>query len=79
VRTDQVELQRVELRGADALVGQLAKAGVDAIHRCVARGGALHHGGAGGHAGAAVFCEFQRDGAGVNCLDLFQAQLGWFK
>jgi hypothetical protein len=43
VGADQVALQHVELRLADALVGQLAEAGVDAIHRRVAVGGALHH------------------------------------
>ena len=42
VRANQVELQGVELRLADALIGQFAKAGVYAVDRCVAVGRRLH-------------------------------------
>ena len=46
VRADQVQLQRGQVGLADAGGGQLAEAGVHAVDRCVALGGAqVHHGG----------------------------------
>ena len=79
VRADQVELQRLQLRLADALVGQLAKAGVDAVDRHVAVGGALHHALAGADRIARRDRNAQLDHIAVNRLQLFQRDAAGFK
>ena len=75
VRADQVQLQLVELALADALVGELAEAGVHAVDRRVALRGALHHGRAGEDAGARRGVDGERHAAGVNRLQVLEREL----
>ena len=74
VRADQVELQRGEIGRARCASGELAEAGVDAVDRRVAAGGALHDGGAGADALARFLAERQRFAAAMDRLQLVERQ-----
>ena len=74
MRADQVQLQRVELVLADARAGELAEAGVDAVHRRIAGRGALHDRGAGADGTARFGCNAERHAAGVNGLNVVERE-----
>ena len=77
VRADQVELQRVELVLADALVRKLAEAGVDAVDGLAALRGALHDLRTRSDRCACAGVQLQAHAVGVDGLELFQRELAW--
>jgi len=74
VRADQVELQPVELVGRDARAGELAEAGVDAVDRPLAGGGARDRRGAGAQAGSRGRVELEAHRRGVDRLQLLERE-----
>jgi chromosome segregation ATPase len=75
VRTDQVPLQRRQVRLADARRRELAEPRVDAVDRSIAFGRALHHGCAGAHSRQRLRVHHQRLAAGVDGLQLVEREV----
>ena len=74
VRTNQVQLQGREVGFADARARQLAEAGVDAVDRGVAFGGAAHDLGAGGDRRHRLRVDPQLPAAGMQGVQVVERQ-----
>jgi hypothetical protein len=79
VRADQVQLQRIELVLLDALVCELAEAGVHAVDSSLAVGGTLHDLCAGFDPRCSGGIDRQLHAAGMDGLDVVQRQLAGFE
>jgi hypothetical protein len=75
VRADQVRLQGVELALADARRGELAEAGIDAVHRRLAARRSRHDLGTGADRRARAGIELEADASGVDRLKLLEVEL----
>jgi hypothetical protein len=75
VRAQQVELQGLQIGLGNALVGQLAKAGVDAIDSVTALCGLVNQVGAGTYAGSGGGVQRQWGDVGVQLAQLRQGEV----